>query len=85
MKIQHCLRIACLLLLAAGACSREEVDKDVDRVAEGTHHAADKLDVSIHKAKEEAREAGEKLKAFGEQVKRDANGAREDIRKRVGE
>jgi hypothetical protein len=84
MTIQHPQRVlACLLLVAAGACTREEVDHDVDRMAEGTHRAADKLDVSLHKAKEEAKHMGDKLKAFGEQVKEDAKGAREDIRRRA--
>jgi len=101
MTIQHSphpwlSRLAWLLLLAAGACTRQDVDQGVDRVGDATHRAADKLDVSLHKAKDEAaqlpgrverggKELGEKLNAFGQQVKKDAKDARDNLRQHVDE
>jgi Skp family chaperone for outer membrane proteins len=47
--------------LTSGACTRDEVDKGVDRVAQGTHHIADKVDESLHNAKDEAKHLKDKL------------------------
>jgi hypothetical protein len=53
--------IACVVALSSGACTRDQVDRGVDRVSQGTHRIAEKLDVSLHNAKDEAEHLGEKL------------------------
>lgn len=62
--------VACLLLFAGAACTREEVHRSVDRVADGTNKAAQKIETSLHNVKQEAREVGAKLPT-GEEIKTD--------------
>ena len=64
------LCVAGLLLLASGACTREEVHRGVDRVADGTNKAAQKIDDGLHNVKQEAQELGAKLPS-GEEIKTD--------------
>jgi uncharacterized protein YoxC len=92
------------LAFTALGCTREQVDKGVDRVSDATHRTADKLDQSMHSAKDEAQQVANKLpsadqmttdlenagakvdaklKAAGENIKREAQGVRQDVRERV--
>jgi uncharacterized protein YoxC len=90
--------------LSAFGCTREQVDKGVDQVSDDAHRTADKLDHSIHSAKDEAQNLANKvpsadqvkqdlenagakvdakLQAAGEDIKREAEDVRQDVRARV--
>jgi uncharacterized protein YjbJ (UPF0337 family) len=53
--------IAWVIALTSGACTRDQVDKGVDRAAQGTHRIADKVDESLHNAKDEAKHLKDRL------------------------
>ncbi len=92
------------LALTSFGCTREQVDKGVDRVSNDAHRTADKLDHSIHSAKDEAQNIANKLpsadqvkqdienagakvdaklQAAGDDIKREAEDVRQDVRARV--
>jgi uncharacterized protein (DUF2147 family) len=60
------LTLGILLSLTSIGCTREQVDKGVDRVSAETHRAADKLDHSLHSAKDEAQQVANKLPSADE-------------------
>jgi uncharacterized protein YoxC len=62
------------LALTSLSCTREQVDKGVDRVSDDAHRTADKLDHSIHSAKDEAQNIANKLPST-EEVKQDLENA----------
>jgi predicted nucleic acid-binding Zn-ribbon protein len=74
--------VACVVALASVACTRDGVDKSVDRVTQGTHRVADKVEVSLHNAKDEAEHLKDKLPP-ADKVKAELKQMSEDARDKL--
>ena len=71
---KHRMAFGFALALASFGCTREQVDRGADRVSDDAHRTADKLDHSIHSAKDEAQNLANKLPSADE-VKQDLENA----------